>query len=200
MLCKISCRSALRFMSITIASFGTKIARACDKGISKIQDFFSTNYSNVITKLYLWQFFFHEVFRYYNFKFETKLIFIKIFYFSRRLLKRNQFTNFSTKLFFLLLYHTMKNNNNVKCIILKAFHKFPKIHALTIFPLYTHEHKRLLLSTPVASPLATSREFPKWLTKPIASISTKAKMAIYRVSLSRVPVPLDYNFFHSRFA
>ena len=88
----------------------------------------------------------------------------------------------------------MKNNNkNDKCIILKALHKFQKLHALKIFSLYTHEHKRLLLSTPVASLLATSRVFPKWLTKPIVSVSTKAKMAIYRVSLSRVPVPSNYN-------
>ena len=68
-------------------------------------------------------------------------------------------------------------------------------NALTIFPLYTHKHKRLLLSMPVALLLATSREFPKWLTKPIASVSTKAKMVIYSVSLSRAPVPSNYNSF-----
>ena len=44
-------KNALRSRSITIASFGTKIARACDKGISKIQNF--TNYSTVITELYI---------------------------------------------------------------------------------------------------------------------------------------------------
>ena len=78
----------------------------------------------------------------------------------------------------------MENNNK----------KQQKHHAHTIFPLYTHEHKRLLLLTSVVSHLATSREFPKWLTKPIASVFTKEKMAIYHVFLSRVLVPSNYNF------
>ena len=72
MLSKHFMQECAAFYVFILQNFGTKIARTCDKGISKIQTF-STNYSKFNYHIYT----FDEMFRYYlycliNFTFETE--------------------------------------------------------------------------------------------------------------------------------